>query len=66
VSWTDNTNNIRGNQNLYFAKSTDGGNTFIIQPVNLVRQEVLDLPAIPHLKKLIYTLYGQLISLEIT
>jgi signal peptidase I len=46
VSWTDNTNNIRGNQNLYFAKSTDGGNTFIIQPVNLVRQEVLDLPTI--------------------
>ena len=46
VSWTDNTNNTRQNQNLHFAKSTDGGNSFIIQPVNLAREDILGIPAI--------------------
>ena len=45
VSWTDNANNTRQNQNLHFAKSTDGGNSFI-QPVNIAREDVLGIPAI--------------------
>ena len=58
VSWTDNTNNIRRNQNLYFAKNTDGGNSFI-HPVNLVGQEVLDLPAIAASEKTnLYIIWG--------
>ena len=59
VSWTDNITNARQNQNLHFAKSTDGGNSFIIQPVNLAREDILGIPAILHLKKLIYTSYGR-------
>ena len=46
VSWTDNITNARQNQNLHFAKSTDGGNSFIIQPVNLAREDILGIPAI--------------------
>jgi len=46
VSWKDNTNNPRQNQILHFAKSTDGGNSFINRPVNLAREDVLGIPAI--------------------
>ena len=46
VSWTDNITNTRQNQNLHFAKSTDGGSSFIIQSFNLPREDVLGIPAI--------------------
>ena len=46
VSWTDNITNARQTQNLHFAKSTDGGSNFIIQPFNLPREDVLGIPAI--------------------
>jgi hypothetical protein len=46
VSWTDISNNTRRNQILHFAKSKDGGNSFIIQPFNLPREDVLGIPAI--------------------
>jgi hypothetical protein len=46
VSWTDISNNTRQNQNLHFAKSTDGGSSFIIQPFNLPREDNLGIPAI--------------------
>ena len=46
VSWTDNITNTRQNQILHFAKSTDGGSSFIIQSFNLPREDVLGIPAI--------------------
>jgi signal peptidase I len=46
VSWTDNITNARQNQNLHFVKSTDGGNSFIIQSFNLPKEDVLGIPAI--------------------
>ena len=46
VSWTDNITNARQTQNLHFAKSTDGGNSFIILPVNLAREDILGIPTI--------------------
>jgi hypothetical protein len=45
VSWTDISNNTMQTQNLHFAKSTDGGNSFS-QPVNIAREDVLGIPAL--------------------
>ena len=58
VSWKDNANNARQNQNLHFVKSMDGGNSFS-QPVNIAREDVLGIPAIaPSEKTNLYIIWA--------